>query len=139
MAAIREALRGLNQNLARREPEAVDELIGRYSYARPRFSVFLMTIFACSGLLLVGTGIYGVMANAVSQQTRDSGIRMALGAEQGQVFRAVLRVAVRLISLGLLGGALGSFLTINWPISLQFFSLTSRKICFHLESISRNV
>jgi ABC-type antimicrobial peptide transport system permease subunit len=72
--------------------------------------MFLMSVFASVGLLLVGTGIYGVMAYAVSQRTREIGIRMALGAEQLQIFGGVLAVAIRLISLGLVGGTLGSFL-----------------------------
>jgi putative ABC transport system permease protein len=63
------------------------------------------------------TGCY-----AVSQQTREIGIRMALGAGQGQVFRAVLRVAVRLIGIGILCGALGSLLT-NRLIARQVWAV----------------
>jgi predicted permease len=106
--AIRSEARAIDRNLVEREPEFLDDLLAKYSYSRPRFSVFLMSIFASVGLLLVGTGIYGVMAYAVSQQTRDIGIRMALGAQQAQVFGAVLGVAIRLIGLGVVGGTLGS-------------------------------
>ena len=111
-----------------RGPAVLEDLIGKYSYSRPRFSVFLMDIFASIGLLLVGTGIYGVMAYAVSQQTREIGIRMALGAEQAQVFRAVLGVAVRLIGLGLTGGTLGSFLT-NRLVKTKSGPIPPRSIC----------
>ena len=110
IAAIRSEARAVNGNLVKREPEFLDDLLAKYSYSRPRFSVFLMSVFAGVGLLLVGAGIYGVMAYTVSQQTREIGIRMALGAQPAQVFRAVFRVAVRLIGLGVVGGALGSFL-----------------------------
>ncbi len=103
------------------DPVLLDDLIGKYSYSRPRFSVFLMSTFASIGLLLVGTGIYGVMAYAVSQQTREIGIRMALGAEQAQVFRAVLGVVIRLIGLGVAGGNLGSLLT-NRLVATQIWT-----------------
>jgi putative ABC transport system permease protein len=83
-----------------------------------------MSTFASIGLLLVGTGIYGVMAYAVSQQTREIGIRMALGAEQAQVFRAAFGVAIRLIGLGVAGGTLGSLLT-NRLVARQVWTVPS--------------
>jgi predicted permease len=110
VGAVRGELQAINKNLVRQEPALLDDLIAKYSYSRPKFSVFLMGVFASVGLLLVGTGIYSVMAYAVSQRTREIGIRMALGAEQLQIFGGVLAVAIRLILLGLVGGTLGSFL-----------------------------
>jgi ABC-type antimicrobial peptide transport system permease subunit len=120
IAAVRNELRTMNKN-TRQEPAPLDDFIAKYSYAQPRFSAFLMGVFAGIGLLLVGTGIYGVMAYAVSQQTREIGIRMALGAEQSQVFREVFGVATRLIGLGLIGGILASFLT-NHLIATQVWT-----------------
>lgn len=84
--AVRSELQAINKNLVRQEPAPLDDLIAKYSYSRPRFSVFLMGVFASVGLLLVGTGIYGVMACSVSQRTREIGIRMALRAEQLQIW-----------------------------------------------------
>jgi putative ABC transport system permease protein len=107
---LRKELRAINKNAFQPDLMTADDMLGTYVYSRPRFSLFLMSIFAGIGLLLVGTGIYGVMAYAVSQQTREIGIRMALGAEPAQVFSAVFGVAVRLIGLGLAVGALGSLL-----------------------------
>jgi putative ABC transport system permease protein len=121
---IRTESRAIDKNTVQPDPAVLDDLIGKFSYSRPRFSVFLMSTFASIGLLLVGTGIYGVMAYAVSQQTREIGIRMALGAEQAQVFRAVLGVAIRLIGLGVAGGTLGSLLT-NRLVARQVWTVPS--------------
>lgn len=121
-AGIRIGLHAIDKNIVHSEPAVLEDLMAKYSYARPRFSVFLMSAFAGIGLLLVATGIYGVMAYAVSQQTREIGIRMALGAGQGQVFRAVLSVAIRLLGIGLVCGALGSLLT-NRLIARQVWAV----------------
>lgn len=117
-------MRAIDKNVVQSDPALLDDLIAKYSYSRPQFSVFLMSAFAGIGLLLVGTGIYGVMAYAVSQQTREIGIRMALGAEQAQVFRAVFGVAIRLIGLGLASGTLSSLLT-NRLVAKQVWTVSS--------------
>ena len=51
----------------------------------------MLGIFACTGIVLVAFGVYGVLAYTVSQQTREIAIRMALGGERGHVVRMVLR------------------------------------------------
>ena len=60
-------------------------------FARPRFSLLVLGIFACAGVVLVALGVYGVLAYTVSQQTREIAIRLALGGDRGHVVRMVLR------------------------------------------------
>jgi putative ABC transport system permease protein len=108
LATVRQQIRAIDRNVVERDPLTVDDMLHDFSYARPRFSVLLLSLFASIGLLLVGTGVYGVMAYSVSRQTREIGIRMALGAERGLVFRTVLGVALRLIGFGIAVGALAS-------------------------------
>jgi putative ABC transport system permease protein len=78
---------------------------------RSHFDTFLLAIFAAAALLLSSVGIYGVLGYMVAQRTRDIGIRMALGASQGQIVWDVLGFGIRLACMGLavgLAGALGA-------------------------------
>jgi putative ABC transport system permease protein len=78
------------------------------SVARRRFTTELMAGFAVLALLLAGIGIYGVIAYDVSQRTHEIGLRMALGAQTGQVAGMMLGRGVRLVAIGLAIGVAGS-------------------------------
>ena len=79
-------------------------------FARPRFYAFLMSVFAVLGLVIAGVGLYGVVAYATAQRTREFGIRMALGAQRSDVLRLVLRTGFLLAIGGIVLGAAGSLL-----------------------------
>ena len=115
-------MRAVNGNIVQRDPMIIEEMLADRSYARPRFSVLLMAVFGALGLLLVATGVYGLMAYVVSRQTREIGIRMALGAQRGQVFRSVFTGAFRLIGLGALLGGVASVAT-NRIIANQIWAV----------------
>jgi putative ABC transport system permease protein len=100
----------------------VEELIQRAFYARPRFSLLVLGIFSCTGLVLVAFGVYGVLAYTVSQQTREIAIRMALGGERGHVVRMVLRLGLRLVGIGLVIGVAASLAT-NRLLVNQLFNI----------------
>lgn len=72
--------------------------------AQPRLYFILLTMFAVAALLLSAVGIYGVMAHTVGQRTREIGLRLALGADRGQVQRLVVWQAMRFALLGLVIG-----------------------------------
>jgi predicted permease len=74
------------------------------SVSRHRLHMLLISVFAGSALLLAAVGVFGVLAYAVQQQTKDIGIRMALGAREGQIKSMVLRRGASLIAIG---GAIG--------------------------------
>jgi len=75
-----------------------------------RFLSQLMGLFAGVAVLLAAIGIYGVMSYSVSQRSHEIGLRMALGAQPGQVLGLVLRQAMVLSALGVVIGVVGSFL-----------------------------
>jgi putative ABC transport system permease protein len=78
------------------------------SVARPRYWATLVGIFAAVGVTLAAVGIYGVLSYFVSRQTRDIGVRMALGADASSVRQMVVRRGMRQAVLGLAAGLAGA-------------------------------
>ncbi len=76
---------------------------------QPRFNLFLLGLFSAIALLLSAAGIYGVTAYSVSQRTHEFGIRLALGAQVGDVLRMIIKQGMLLISVGIVVGLLASF------------------------------
>jgi ABC-type antimicrobial peptide transport system permease subunit len=85
----------------------LDDLLGT-ELATPRLSSFLLGAFALVALLLAAIGLYGVMAFTVREETREIGLRMALGAGPERVRRDVLSRALSVIALGGAAGLIGS-------------------------------
>jgi putative ABC transport system permease protein len=79
------------------------------STSRERFHMLLMTVFGSVSLLLAAIGIYGLMAYSVEQRTQEIGIRMALGAERGNVRGMVMRQGMTFAVFGLIVGMAGAF------------------------------
>jgi predicted permease len=85
-----------------------------------RFDSFLMSIFGGLAVVLACVGIYGVLATTVVQQTREIGVRMALGARRGDVLRMVMGQGLRWVSIGLVIGLTLGFLLTRMLASLLF-------------------
>jgi predicted permease len=76
----------------------------QFSYAEPRLGLYVFGAFAGLGLALVILGVYSVIAYNVSRQTQEIGIRMALGAERGDVLKMTLRTGLQLVAIGVVIG-----------------------------------
>jgi putative ABC transport system permease protein len=79
------------------------------SMAQPRFSAFVLLLFSAVALLLAGIGIYGVISFLVAQQTREIGIRLAIGARPRDELRRVVLGGVRLVGAGVAIGLVAAF------------------------------
>jgi predicted permease len=100
---IRAEIRRAAPDLAIVGTLTMDEAVAA-SVAQPRFRTLLLLLFATAATLIATCGLYGLMAYAVTQRRREIGVRMALGAERGDVLRLVLGRALRIVVAGLVVG-----------------------------------
>ncbi len=90
------------------------------SLAGTRITSILLGLFAALALIIAATGLSGVTALLVSQRTREIGIRLALGAQRGEVLAMVVKQSMRVIFIGLGIGILGALLTSRLLATLLF-------------------
>jgi len=98
-------IHALDASLAPGEIITMRTQVNRIALASQQFGVTLLGIFGVLGVLLAAVGLYGVMSYAVSQKTRELGMRMALGATTADVLRLVLSRGLALVATGVLVGA----------------------------------
>ncbi|HET9515082.1 MAG TPA: ABC transporter permease [Gemmatimonadales bacterium] len=108
VADVREAIAEVDPELALQDVQPLTELMSG-SWARHRFDAMLFGGFGIAALLLAASGIFAVLAYAVTTRTREFGIRIALGADNGRVLRQVLREGMVFPVIGLLLGVGGAF------------------------------
>jgi predicted lysophospholipase L1 biosynthesis ABC-type transport system permease subunit len=106
--AIRNETQALEKNLPLGNPERMSDRVANSLYAA-RMGAILLAVFGGLALLLASIGLYGVMSFAVSRRTRELGIRVALGARPGDVFRLVLRQGMTLVVVGLVLGLVAAW------------------------------
>jgi putative ABC transport system permease protein len=104
---LREALWKLEPNILFTEDVPAEHVVAT-TIMPTRIGAMIFAAFAALALLLAAIGLYGVISHSVSRRTREVGIRMALGAEPGQVLRLILSEGSRLATVGIALGALAS-------------------------------
>jgi putative ABC transport system permease protein len=110
------ALASLRRIVGRIDPELpvyAPQSLSRYvieSYSAERFTSLLVTVFAAVALALTAIGLFGVVSYTVAQRTHEIGIRMAIGARPGEVFRMVVGSGMRLVLAGAAAGLAGALL-----------------------------
>ena len=117
-AAVQEQLRQAT-GLPVADIRSMGQVVAR-SISRERFNTLLMTVFALSALALAAIGIYGVMAYAVQQRTREIGVRLALGASPAAVRSMVVFQGMRLALIGVIIGLAAAYGLSRYMSTLLF-------------------
>ncbi|MEY2502490.1 MAG: putative transport system permease protein [Verrucomicrobiota bacterium] len=116
---IRREVLGIDPEQAVFNVAAMNEILAD-SISLRRVSMFLLAGFAGLALLLAAIGIYGVLAQTVVQRTHEIGIRMALGAQAGDVLKLIVRQGMALTLIGIGAGLAGAFALTRLLASLLF-------------------
>jgi predicted permease len=119
ISSVRSQVQQLDSNLALTNVQTIGELLGQGLWA-PRMGAALLAVFGGLALILAIIGVYGVLSYSVNQQTREIGIRMAMGAQTGRVLRLVVGQGMRLAAAGLVLGLIVAFAAMRVLGSLLF-------------------
>ena len=129
VSAARQTVESMDKDEPISNIATMDQLISD-SVARSRFTAVLLAVFAALAMVLAGIGIYGVMAYATAQRRNEIGIRMALGAQRGDILRLVLGQGVKLALLGVVIGVAGGLALTRFLQSLLFNISASDPLTF---------
>jgi putative ABC transport system permease protein len=108
VATIHQQLWAVDSDAVLFDPGSLDALLNKDEYAFPHFELIVLGAFSTIGLVLTAIGVFSVMAYSVSLQTHEIGIRMALGAQKGNILVMVLRNGLNLIVIGVTIGIFAS-------------------------------
>ena len=118
-AQVRTQVQSINAELPVFNAETLDDVLTSSLSVR-RFSMELVAFFAATALLLAGLGIYGTISYLVNEQTREIAIRLALGAQRGNILRMVLRQGLAMAAIGAGAGVAGAFIVSHLMAGLLF-------------------
>jgi putative ABC transport system permease protein len=117
--SIRQVVNDIDKSVPVSQVKTMEHVVSE-SITQPRFNLFLLGLFSTVAMLLSAAGIYGVTAYTVSQRTHELGIRLALGAQVGDVLKLILGQGMAVIGVGLLLGLGAAFGLMRLLRSLLF-------------------
>ncbi|UCF17628.1 MAG: FtsX-like permease family protein, partial [Phycisphaerales bacterium] len=120
---VRTAMKEFDPAMASNEFTTLDQIVDR-AIAPRRLITRLLSSFSSFALLLAAVGLYGVIAYSVGQRTREIGIRLALGAQRGNVLRMVVGEGLRLAGLGVGVGLVAAFF-VTRVLQSQLYGVTT--------------
>jgi predicted permease len=129
--SIREAVRSVDATLPVSDLKTMEDRVAS-SLAPRRFAVTLLGFFAALALAMAALGLYGVVSYAVTEQTREIGIRMALGAERRQVLAMIVSQGLQLVAGGIAFGLVAAFILARLVASQLFEVRTFDPVTFVL-------
>ena len=118
-AAVRNTVWEIDKDQPVSDIRTMEQILSE-SVSRDRFSMLLLGIFAIVALVLASVGIYGVMSYAITQRTHEIGIRMALGAQTGDVLKLAVGQGLKLVLTGVAIGLVAALLLTRVMSSLLF-------------------
>ncbi len=127
--AIKEQVWKVDAQLPVTKVRTMDE-VAASSFAARRFNMSLLALFAVLALVLAAIGIYGVISYAVTQRTQEIGIRMALGAQAGDVLKLIIRNGLTLTLIGVVLGTAGAIALTRLMSTLLFGVTPTDKLTF---------
>jgi predicted permease len=119
LSAVTGAIKTLDPELPVYDVSSMEQRLSS-SLERRRFSMFLLGLFGALALVLSAVGIYGVISFLVAQRAREIGIRMALGAQAGDVLKLVLKQGIRLTAIGIITGIFAALMLTRFMSSLVY-------------------
>jgi putative ABC transport system permease protein len=123
MSFVRRAVEEIDPREVIYNVRTMDEVVSN-SYAARRLSMILLSVFAALALVLACVGIYGVISYLVGQRTHEIGVRMAMGAQRGDVLRLVIVHGVKMALVGVAIGIVGA-LGLTRLMANQLFGVSS--------------
>ena len=119
--AVRQQVLAIDKEQPIGKPYTLEQVLG-FETVQPKFNMALFTFFGVLGLTLATVGIFSVLSYMVARRTHEIGIRIALGAQPGDVVRLTIRSGGVLVAIGLAVGLAGSF-ALGTAIRSQVFSV----------------
>ena len=128
-SAVRREVQALDPNLPVSNIKPVGQMISERASPK-RLMTYILAVFALIALVLASVGIYGVMSFAVTQRTREIGVRMALGAQAFDVLKLIVRNGMKMTLIGVVIGLAGAFALTRLLANLLFKVTATDEVTF---------